>query len=132
MLSRTRAVEVHLVPGNATPSRERSFLQDLVNSVKAERPRFVLDCSQIWEMDTDAIHLLLSCLEEVLKCNGDVRLASLQSGAESALRLAGINRLFEIYPTVESAAQSFQRRPVCTAVPAYAASIFETENEHAA
>jgi len=131
MSIRTRSVEVLIVPTQVTPGRERIFLRDLQSSVKTERPRFVLDCSRVWEMDTDTIHLLLSSLEEVMKFNGDVRLASLRPGAKAALKIAGIDRLFEIYTTTDAATQSFQYRPTSLSLTAYN-PIFENETENAA
>jgi anti-anti-sigma factor len=107
MSIRRRAVKVHHVPEQVTAPEERAFLQNLQKHGEAERPRFVLDCSSIWDMDIATIHLLLSCLEVVMKGNGDVRLASLRPGAEEALRIAGVDRLFEIYETTEAAVQSF-------------------------
>ena len=82
-------------------------------------------------MDTATIHLLLSCLEEVMKCNGDIRLASLRPGAEAALRIAGVDRLFEMYATTEAAAQSFQQRPTSVTTPMHKGSSF-AKTEHAA
>lgn len=105
-----RAVRVHQVPEQVTATNERSFLQNLQNCSENERPRVVLDCSHVREMNIATIYLLLSSLEEVMKCNGDVRLAALRPGAEDALRLAGVGRLFEIYATAEAAVQSFQQR----------------------
>jgi anti-anti-sigma factor len=132
MSMRTRAVEVHQVPAQLTAATEKAFLQELQDCVKTERPRFVLDCSRVWEMNTAAIHLLLSCLEEVMKCNGDVRLASLRPGAEAALRLAGVDRLFEMYATTEAASRSFQQRQTSSAKHPFTNRIFEKKNEHAA
>jgi anti-anti-sigma factor len=109
MLSRVRSVEVHQVPEKVNVVRELDFVRALRESVTTERPRFVLDCSKVVEMNSATIRLLLSSLEEAMKCNGDVRLASLRPSAESALRMAGVSRLFEIYGTTEAAAQSFQR-----------------------
>lgn len=111
MLVRTRLVEVHQVQKQVNALCERSFLLNLRESITTERPRFVLDCSQVCEINSATIHLLLSSLEEAMKCNGDVRLASLRLDAESALKMAGVRKLFQIYSTVEAAAQSFHQRP---------------------
>ncbi len=106
-----RTVNLQQVPEQVTPARERIILQYLqTKCAGTERPLFVLDCSPVQDMDTATIQLLLSCLEEVMKCNGDVRLASLRPDAEETLRLSGVSRLFETYPTVEAAIQSFQKR----------------------
>lgn len=105
-----RAVKVHPVPEQVTASTERAFLQSLQDCSENERPRVVLDCSHVREMNIATIYLLLSSLEEVMKCNGDVRLAALRPGAENSLRVAGVARLFETYASVDAAVHSFQQR----------------------
>ena len=132
MSMRKRAVRVHQVPEQMTGRRERSFLRDLQRDAETERPRFVLDCSMVESMDHATINLLLSCLEEVMKCNGDIRLASLSPEAALALQLAGVNRLFETYATTESAVQSFQKRPISLAPLTADAGEFDDVSEHAA
>jgi len=112
MLIAMRAVTVHEVPAEVTASKERTFLRDLQEYVETERPRLVLDCSRIRRMNRPTMHLLLSCLEEAMKRNGDVRLAALPPEAQISPRLAGIRRLFEVYPTVAEAVHSFQQRPM--------------------
>jgi anti-anti-sigma regulatory factor len=66
-------------------------------------------------MDYAMINLLLSCLEEVMKCNGDIRLASLRPAAKSVLEIAGVDRLFEMYSTAQEAVRSFEQRPISLA-----------------
>jgi len=112
MLITMRAVTVHEVPAEVTASEERAFLRSLQEYVETERPRLVLDCSNIRRMNRPTLHLLLSCLEEAMKRNGDVRLAALPAEARTSPRLSGLRRLFEIYPTVAEAVHSFQQRPM--------------------
>ena len=132
MSIKKRAVKVYQIPNRITASTVRSFLRELHHHKEDERPRFVLDCSAVLNMDRAAIGLLLSCLEEAMKCNGDVRLASLGSEAEAALRNAGVNHLFEIYATPESAIQSFHRRPNSIAPMTFEAESFDPASENAA
>ncbi len=106
-----RAVTVHEVPAEVTASEERAFLRNLQEYVETERPRLVLDCSAIRRMNRPTMHLLLSCLEEAMKRNGDVRLAALPPEARVSPQLNGLRRLFEIYSTVGEAVHSFQQRP---------------------
>jgi anti-sigma B factor antagonist len=110
MIIKIRAVTVHEVPERVTPAAERRFLQELQGYVETERPRLVLDCSAVADMDNAAIHLLLSCLEEAMKRNGDARLSGVNEEARAALDAAGVSRLFEIYPTTAEAVQSFRHR----------------------
>ena len=77
-----------------------------------DRPRVVLDCSKLRQLDSAGIHVLLLCLEEAMKRNGDVKLAALSSVAEATLEITGVNRLFEIFETVAEAVSSFQQLPV--------------------
>jgi anti-anti-sigma factor len=127
-----REVRVHQVPDQVNATTERSFLLELQKCGEAERPRFVLDCSRVREMDIATIHLLLSSLEEVMKCNGDIRLAALNPPAEEMLHLAGVNRLFEIYPTVDGAVRSYHQRPASIAPLDFGADRFDRSVELAA
>jgi anti-anti-sigma factor len=127
-----REVRVHQVPDQATATSERAFLLELQKFSEVERPRFVLDCSRVREMDIATIHLLLSSLEEVMKCNGDVRLAALHPSAEEMLRLAGVNRLFEIYPTVDAAVRSYHHRPTSMAPMELESELYDQDSGIAA
>lgn len=110
MIIKMRAVTVHEVPEKVTAATERRFLRDLQQYVETERPRLVLDCSKVRQMDNATIHLLLCCLEEAMKRNGDVKLAGVQPDAKATLQFAGVSRLFEVYTTVGEATQSFRQR----------------------
>ena len=132
MSIKKRAVKVYQVPEHVSEGKERHFLQELHHHAQGERPRFVLDYSLVRNMDRVAIGLLLSCLEEAMKCNGDVRLASLCPEVEASLRNAGVNHLFEVYLTTESAVQSFHRRPNSMAPMTFEAETFKNVSENAA
>lgn len=116
MTDSKRPVSLQQMPEEVTASVQTVILQSLERRCsETERPRFVLDCSLVRNMDISTIQLLLSCLEEVMKCNGDVRLAALRSEAEDTLRRSGVSRLFEMYATVDAAVQSFQKHPTSMA-----------------
>ena len=110
MTLRTRAVSVNQLPEKLDVERGRLFFRELAECMNVERPCIVLDCSQPQEMDKHTLHLLLCCLEGAIKRNGDVRLAAVTPAAMLSLELAGIDRLFKIFVTVEEAVQSFQNR----------------------
>lgn len=110
MIIKMRAVTVHEVPEKVTAASERRFLRELQQYVETERPRLVLDCSRALQMDNATIHLLLCCLEEAMKRNGDVKLAGVHPEAKATLQFAGVSRLFETYASVTEAKQSFRQR----------------------
>lgn len=133
MTGSKRPVSLQQIPEGVTASGQAVILQFLERTcAETERPRFVLDCSLVRNMDTCTIQLLLSCLEEVMKCNGDVRLAALRPEAENTLRRSGVSRLFELYSTVEAAIQSFQKRPASMAPLDFEVEVFDLNSGLAA
>ncbi len=132
MTNRLRSVTVHQIPSAVTNTGERRFLRDLQSHVAAERPRIVLDCSEVAQMDDATVHLLLCCLEEAMKSNGDVKLAALSPAAESSLRRSKVNRLFELYPTPAAAVHSYQSPFTSEAMPVFDSRNGALEAESAA
>lgn len=110
MTLRTRDVSIRQLPEKLDVKRGRLFFRELESCINVERPCIVLDCSHVPQMDRRALHLLLCCLEGAIKRNGDVRLAAVTPVAMLDLQHAAIDRLFRIFPTVEDAVESFERR----------------------
>ncbi len=132
MMLGKRAIKVHTMPERSAAAADTSFNALMQEYSGVQRPRIVLDCSNVWEMDIPMIRLLLSYLEEVMRHNGDVRLASLNPAVESELHRAGVSRLFEIYPTTETAIESFHTRTSSVAPLSHDPQIGDTEAEFAA
>jgi anti-anti-sigma factor len=100
---------VKQLPPASSREQKRIFLRELEGCLNVARPCVVLDCSQARQMDKPALLLLLCCLEEVMKRNGDVVIAAVQPEARASLKLSGIERLFRIFDTAADAVNSFQR-----------------------
>src|SRR5262252_10968655 len=83
------------------------FMQEVGPLLESNRPRIVLECSQVHSMESAGVEMLLRCLEEVLKRDGDLKLAALSSEAEVILELMRVARVFEAFPTSEEAVRSF-------------------------
>ncbi len=87
----------------------RAFVRELAEAMAHTiRPSVVLDCTCVRQIDGSFLHLLLCCLEEAMKRNGDVRLAGIPAQAKLALETMGVHRLFRLFPTTEEAIESFQ------------------------
>lgn len=112
MIRRTRMVAVKQLPAKLDARTAKRWLRELENGLGGDRPAMVLDCSALHEMDSTALHLLLCCLERAMQRNGDVRLSGVGSRARLNLVLAGIDRLFRIFPTCQDAVESFQRASI--------------------
>lgn len=104
-----RSVSVERLKVTFNAEEERAFLQGLKDRVEGYRPRIVLNCSDLCGLGGSSLHLLLCCLEEAMKRNGDIKLSSVPSAAQLVLNAAGVDRLFEIYESDADAIRSFQR-----------------------
>jgi len=103
---------VKQLPERLSVVQGREFLRDVEFSLKAERPRLVLDCSQVRQLDSAGIQVLLHCLEEAMKQNGDVKLAAIPPGAAEILELTRVDSLFETFDNIADAVNSFYQFPV--------------------
>jgi anti-sigma B factor antagonist len=127
MTTGLRAVAIKKLPEVLSVKEKLSFLHDVGGALATNRPRLVLDCSAIEECDSSVIHLLLHCLEEAMKRNGDVKLACLPTHAAIVLASTGVARLFETFNTTEEAVSSFHRLPSIAAIPPAVAKTDESE-----
>jgi anti-sigma B factor antagonist len=108
MTIKKRTVLVKQLPETLSGKPGRVFFRELESCMNADRPYIVLDCSHVQRLDRSVVDLMLCCLEEAIKRNGDVKLASLPAGSDSILELTGVNRLFDIFDTTAAAVHSFQ------------------------
>jgi hypothetical protein len=108
-MMRTRSVTVKKLPAMADEKGARIFLREVEKCLNGRRPAVVLDCSGARGLSRDEIWMMLCCLEEVMKCNGDVRLAGVPREARAVLDACGVGRLFKSYETNADAIASFQQ-----------------------
>lgn len=109
-------VVVMQVPEILNVKEVHNFMHELGPLLESNRPRIVLDCSLVCSMESAGVEMLLRCLEEVLKRDGDLKLAALSREAEVILELMRVARVFETFETCEEAVRSFNAIPA-DAVP---------------
>jgi anti-sigma B factor antagonist len=85
----------------------QKFLNEMQPLLESDRPRVVLDCSQVQSMDSAGIEILLHCMGEAMKRDGDMKLAALSPAAATILELMRVDRLFEVFENPQEAARSF-------------------------
>ena len=122
-----RAVVVKRLPDDFGVKQKVAFLHEIGSVMHASRPRLVLDCSNLRQCDSSANHLLLHCLEEAMKRNGDVKLAAVPTVAAVVLVTTGVARLFETFDTTEQAVASFHQLPISAPKPRAEAPASATE-----
>jgi anti-sigma B factor antagonist len=115
-MSTKRPVIVIELPQQLKRAEARALQNELQGILENDRPCVVLDCSQVLQMDSAGVEMLLRCLEEAMKRDGDLKLAAVSPASAVILELMRVDRLFEVFETTEQAMQSFQ-------VPASLASL---------
>ena len=103
----SRPVVVKRMPSRVNQREARSFFRDVQPFLRSDRPQLVFDMSQVEQLDSAGIEMLLECMAECMKRDGDLKLSSLSPQAATVLELTRTDRLFEIYDTSTDAARSF-------------------------
>jgi anti-sigma B factor antagonist len=105
-------VIVMQLPEQLKRADAQAFCSEVQPLLEADRPRLVLDGSLVQDVDSAGIEMLLYCMEETMKRDGDVKLAAVSPVLAVMLELMRVDRLFEMFDTTDEAAQSFQAFPV--------------------
>lgn len=111
MVSQKRIVTVKQMPQTLGGKHRSDFINEVQSCLNMDRPFLVLDCSGLIQTDRDIVHLLLCCLEEAMKRNGDIRLAGVSSKMRTELHAAQADTLFAFYETSADAIASYYGRP---------------------
>jgi anti-sigma B factor antagonist len=110
-MSSGRPVVVKQLPEKLSMEQGRIFFLEVEAILTADRPRVVLDCSKLRQLDSAGIQVLLHCLEEAMKRNGDVKLAAVPPAAAAILEMTKVNSLFEAFDNPADAVNSFYQFP---------------------
>jgi anti-sigma B factor antagonist len=103
----------------------RTFAGDLNRELMNDRPRIVVDLSQVKQIDSEALDTLLDCMVAVANRDGAVKLGGVSPEAATMLELTRMDRIFEMFPTVAEAASGFsvaRLEPVSEQAPEPAAA----------
>ena len=104
-----RPVVVKRVPEWLNHRQARLFWQEIQPIITSDRPQIVFDMAQVRQLDAAGIDVLLKCMGEVMKRDGDLKLAAVSPEANVILEMTRTDRFFEIYETSSDAVRSFSR-----------------------
>jgi len=113
-MTNLRPVVVKQLPERLHAAQGSLFFSEVEPFLKPTRPRVVLDCSKVPHLDSAGVQVLLRCLEEAMKGNGDVKLAAIPDAAATILQLRRVDHLFETFDNTSDAVNSFDRLPAHT------------------
>ena len=108
MTSGRPAIIEHL-PETIDAEQAEKIYRALQTALADDRPRIVFDFTQVRDFGSIGVELLLRCMEEAMKRNGDLKLAAVSPQQAVVLEMMRVDTLFEIYETVTDAVESFRR-----------------------
>ena len=97
------------MPERLNQKQARQFLREIQPLLNTDRPQLVFDCSLIRQMDAAGVDMLLHCMAEIMKRDGELKLAAVSAQAAVVLELTRTDRLFEVFETSGDAVKSFYR-----------------------
>ena len=103
----SRPVIVKRVPESLNLRQARVFLEEVRPLLEHDRPQLVFDLSLVRRLDAAGVEMLLFCMKEAARRDGDLKLASLSPHARVVMDLTRAGRLFEMFATSAEAARSF-------------------------
>ncbi len=103
----SRPVIVKRIPERLNMKQARKFQQEVRPFLQSDRPQLVFDLSLVKQIDAAGVDMLLTCMSEAMRRDGDLKLAALSPQAAIILELTRTDRLFEIYENSTDAVRSF-------------------------
>jgi len=100
-------VIVKRIPERLNLKQSRKFQQEVRPFLQSDRPQIVFDLSQVKQIDAAGVDMLLTCMSEAMRRDGDLKLAALSPQAAIVLELTRTDRLFEIYDNSTDAVRSY-------------------------
>jgi anti-sigma B factor antagonist len=100
---------VKQLPDRVSVNETQQLFRELAPLFEGDRPCLVFDFSEVRQLDSAGIEMLLRCMEEAMKRNGDVKLAAVSPQVTVILELTRVDRLFEIFENPSDAVESFHR-----------------------
>lgn len=105
----TRTERGHLVAvlsGGLDGTRAATLREQLLRMLRPGASRLVLDLSLVSHVDAGGLAVLVGTERRARLLGGSLRLAAVKPPVGMAVRAAGLDRLLEIFPTVQSAVSS--------------------------
>ncbi|HTR64946.1 MAG TPA: STAS domain-containing protein [Terriglobales bacterium] len=102
---------VKLLPATLNRAQAEAFFHEVAPILRSERAEVVFDFSEVRQLDGAGVEMLLRCMAEVMKGNGDLKLSAIPPVSTIILELTGVDCLFEIFENTADAVQSFTQFP---------------------
>src|ERR1700676_974414 len=81
--------------------------QEVDKLIEARETRVIFEMSGVTHADSSAIGVIVKCFTKLKSANGTLRIACAQSMVDYSLKLTKVDRVIEIFPSVDQAAKGF-------------------------
>src|SRR5207302_9682391 len=103
----SRPVIVKRMPERLNLRSAKQFEREVQPFLTSDRPQVVFDLSQVRQLEAAGVDMLLRCMSQAMRRDGDVKLAALSPQAAAILELTRTDRMFEIFDNSTDAVRSF-------------------------
>ncbi len=107
-------IQLVALSGRLDSSTSAAFRKEIATQIVDHGPRLVFDCSALSYMDSSGLGVFVSCLRKALAEGGDIRLTALKPKVRMLLELTRVDKVFQIFVTVDEALASFVENPADT------------------
>ena len=103
-----RDVLILSADGGLNSDTAEQFVDEIVKLVDAGLTRIIIDCTKLTYISSYGIGCLVRIHNRMKKHGGDVKIASVSGFIPQALRITGLDALFQFYPDVNQARLAFR------------------------
>jgi anti-sigma B factor antagonist len=106
-VSEMRRVTLLEVSGRVDSTNADQLGETLNSQIDAGRYQLVIDLSRVDYISSAGLRALVSATKKVRQFNGDMRIATPSERVREVLEVAGLNTIFQIFPTQVDAVGSY-------------------------
>jgi len=95
--------------GNVLGGPDATALNDTLHQlIDKRKKKILLDISRVRTMNSSGLSMLINALTTMRNAGGDLKIAAASKKIESLLVITKLTTVFELYPTVKQAVDSFK------------------------
>lgn len=92
-----------VVSGKLDEDNCEYLLECVEEEILEGRKKLILDCGQLTYISSMGLGMLVRVNSRMKKIGGDVKLAAVHGAVAQVIGVVGLNRIFQIYPSVQEA-----------------------------
>ena len=106
--STDRDILVLSADGGLDSTNAEKFLAELRKAVEAGARKLIVDCTRLHFISSYGVAVLVRLHKTMADVGGDVKVAALDSRVTRIVTLVGLEKVFDLYATVDDARDAFR------------------------